>query len=78
MLLSVPRIRSLTIALLSFGRAALAQSGAPEGAFRGRVLDDAGKPVPHARVVARDVGTGRERAAAVDAVGGYPLRALPA
>lgn len=63
MLPSFPHSCSLAIALLTLSRAALAQGGAREGTIGGRVLDDAGQPVRHARVVARDVRTGAERAA---------------
>lgn len=78
MLRPFPRIRLLAIALVSLSRAVLAQGSASGGAIRGRIFDDAGQPVRHARVVARDASTGAERGAAPDAAGYYVLRALQA
>jgi iron complex outermembrane receptor protein len=73
------RAFSLVLAVVLTGRAAAAQPGSTADAtIRGRVLDQAGRPVPHAQVVARDERTGAERGAAVDDAGRYVLRPVAA
>jgi iron complex outermembrane receptor protein len=64
---------ALTVAAARVGAAQT-----PAGAVRGRVVDEAGAPVRHAQVVAREDRTGAERGAAVDADGRYALRPLAA
>jgi iron complex outermembrane receptor protein len=61
---------------LAAARVAAAQGPVPAGALGGRVVDQAGAPVRHAQVVAREDRTGAERGAAVGADGRYTLRPL--
>ena len=75
---TLSRLPLLALVLLTVSRVALAQGDAPAGAIAGRVLDDAGNPVGHARVVVRDVQGGPERRASTDGEGRFDLRALPA
>ena len=62
--------------LVLAARLATAQAAAPEALIRGEVTDQAGTPVPHAQVLARNERTGVERGASVDAQGRYVLRPL--
>src|SRR5688572_10275198 len=78
MLPTLSRLGLLALSLLTVGQVALAQGDAPAGAIGGRVLDDAGNPVGHARIVVRDVQGGVERRARTDEEGRFDLRALPA
>lgn len=66
----------LVFSVLVAGRAA-GQDVTTTGQIRGRVIDDAGEPVPNVTVQARNVATGLEREARTTAEGLYHIPLLP-